>query len=55
MYRELAIKALEESDLCKGYRDYLLNELQKIEKIEKILQGNEIDRLWLIRKVIEDG
>ena len=36
-YYERALIALIDSDMCKGYRDYLLGELKKLEKIEQIV------------------
>lgn len=42
-YRELAIDALKESDICKGYRDYLLaileiTEDQALEELRHAVQ-----------------
>lgn len=36
-YREYAIEGLKQSDLCKGYIDYILDELAKLEQVEQIV------------------
>lgn len=36
-YKKLAIENFKLSDdMCRGYKDYLLDELEKLEKIEQI-------------------
>ena len=36
-YRERAIEHLKQGNLCKGYIDYFLSEMEKLEKIEQIV------------------
>lgn len=36
-YRECAIEHLKQGNLCKGYIDYFLSEMEKLEKIEQIV------------------
>lgn len=38
-YRECAIEHLKQGNLCKGYIDYILGEIEKIEKIEQIVNA----------------
>lgn len=38
-YRELAIEYLKQGNLCKGYVDYILGEMAKLEQIEKIVDA----------------
>ena len=35
-FHDYAIKALINSDICRGYKDYLLGELRKAEKIKAL-------------------
>lgn len=60
-YRECAIEHLKQGNLCKGYIDYILGEIDKLEKIEQIV--NSRDGFYLydnlppfqkIREVLED-
>lgn len=37
-YRECAIEHLKQVNLCKGYVDYILGEVEKLEKIEQIVE-----------------
>lgn len=58
-YRECAIEHLKQGNLCKGYVDYIIGEVEKLEKIEQIMNeyrnGNdmEYDYLAKIREVLE--
>ena len=36
-YRECAIEHLKQGNLCKGYIDYVLDEMEKLEKIRQIV------------------
>ena len=36
-YRECAIEHLKQGNLCKGYVDYIVGEVKKLEKIEQII------------------
>lgn len=36
-YRECAIEHLKQGNLCKGYVDYILDEMAKLENIEQIV------------------
>lgn len=68
-YRQNAINHLKTHLGCVGYRDYLVTELEKLEKIEKIitetenqhyeLQGKKVVMNSLaygkIREVVENG
>ena len=36
-YREYAIEHLKQGNLCKGYTDYILGEMAKLEQIERIV------------------
>lgn len=38
-YREYAIEHLKQGNLCKGYADYILGEMAKLEQIEQILDA----------------
>lgn len=40
-YRECAIEHLKQRNLCKGYIDYILGEIDKLEKIEQIINGSD--------------
>ena len=60
-YRECAIEHLKQGNLCKGYIDYILGEMDKLEKIEQIVKDHDNDRMpedfWYIdkiREVLED-
>lgn len=37
-YRECAIEHLKQYNLCKGYIDYILGEIDKLEKIEQVIK-----------------
>lgn len=37
-YRECAIEHLKQGNLCKGYVDYIVGEVEKLEKIEQIVE-----------------
>ena len=39
-YRELAIQHLKDNTLCRGYIDYLVGEMNKLEEIKKVI--NEV-------------
>ena len=60
-YRECAIEHLKQGNLCKGYVDYIVGEVEKLQKIEQIV--NSRDGFYLydnlppfqqIREVLED-
>ena len=36
-YRECAIEHLKQGNLCKGYVNYIVGEVEKLEKIEQII------------------
>jgi hypothetical protein len=38
-YRECAIEHLKQGNLCKGYVDYILGEMEKLEKIRQIVSA----------------
>ena len=40
-YREYAIEHLKQGNLCKGYVDYIVGEVEKLEKIEQIVKRTE--------------
>lgn len=42
-YREYAIEYLKQGNLCKGYVDYILGEMAKLEKIERIVGAYTTD------------
>lgn len=55
-YRELAIDALKESDICKGYKDYLLaileiTEYQALEELRHAVQVEHEEYEELKRKM----
>ena len=58
-YRECAIEHLKQGNLCKGYIDYILGEMDKLEKIEQIVsnydgsQASMIKQFSEIQKVLE--
>lgn len=43
-YRECAIEHLKQRNLCKGYIDYIVGEVEKLEKIEQIVNEVRIDK-----------
>ena len=55
-YRQNAINHLKTHLGCVGYRDYLVSELEKLDKIEQILNNgskeNGISSLNAIREVL---
>lgn len=40
-YRECAIEHLKQRNLCKGYIDYILGEMDKLEKVEQIIDSRD--------------
>lgn len=40
-YREWAIDYIKNRHLCKGYVDYIVSQLQKLEQIEQIIERTE--------------
>lgn len=58
-YRECAIEHLKQRNLCKGYIDYILGEIDKLEKIKQIINeynnGDDMEYEYLdkIRGVLE--
>lgn len=58
-YRECAIEHLKQGNLCKGYIDYILGEIDKLEKIKQIINeynnGDDMEYEYLdkIRGVLE--
>ena len=40
-YRECAIEHLKKGNLCKGYIDYILGEMDKLEKIKQIIDSRD--------------
>ncbi len=58
-YRECAIEHLKQGNLCKGYVDYIVGEVEKLEKIEQIINeynnGDDMEYEYLarIREVLE--
>ncbi len=58
-YRECAIEHLKQYNLCKGYIDYILGEIDKLEKIKQIINeynnGDDMEYVYLdkIRGVLE--
>lgn len=60
-YRECAIEHLKQGNLCKGYVDYIVGEVEKLEKIEQIIDSRDGFYLYdnlppfqQIREVLED-
>ena len=57
-YRQNAINHLKTHLGCVGYRDYLIAELEKLQKIEEIINTSNEDSdicLIQIKEVLEDG
>ena len=56
-FRQYAIDYIQNRHLCKGYVDYIVAELNKLDKIEQIvneeMQIMESDLLWKIKEVLE--
>ena len=56
-FRQYAINYIQNRHLCKGYVDYIVAELNKLDKIEQIvneeMQIMESDLLWKIKEVLE--
>lgn len=40
-YREYAIDYIKNRRLCKGYVDYIVSQLQKLEQMEQIIERTE--------------
>lgn len=40
-YRECAIEHLKQGNLCKGYVDHIVGEVEKLQKIEQIIKRTE--------------
>lgn len=56
-YREYAIEHLKQGNLCKGYVDYIVGEVEKLEKIEQIYRqwseiGDNAD-CWAFKEIRE--
>lgn len=43
-YRETCIDYVKKTMRCVGYRDYVVAELEKLDKIEQIVNGVRIDK-----------
>ena len=56
-YREACIDYVKKTMRCVNYRDYVVSELEKLGKIEQIvneeMQVIESDLLWKIKEVLE--
>ena len=56
-YRKCAVEHLKQGNLCKGYIDYILGEMDKLEKIEQIFKqwsdtGDNADS-WAFKEIKE--
>ena len=40
-YRQCAIDYIQNRHLCKGYVDYIVSQLQKLEQMEQIIERTE--------------
>lgn len=60
-YREACIDYVKKTMRCVGYRDYLVTELEKLDKIEQIIERTEgtigLDNYTVqqIKEVLENG
>ena len=60
-FRQCAIDYIKNRPLCKGYVDYIVSQLQKLEQIEQIIERTEgtlgLDNYTVqqIREVLEQG
>lgn len=52
-YRQNAIKHLKTHLGCVGYRDYLIAELDKLDKIEQIIDDCDLEA-WEVLKMIKE-
>ena len=57
-YREYAVEHLKQGNLCKSYVDYIVGEMEKLEKIKQIV--NEVQlyedcyrAIYKIKEVLE--
>ena len=60
-YREYAIEHLKQGNLCKGYTDYILCEMAKLEQVEQIVNSrdgfflyNNLPAFQQIKEVLEN-
>lgn len=60
-YREYAIEHLKQGNLCKGYVDYILGEMAKLEQIEQVVDAwnndasNSFSDMCKINEIIKQG
>ena len=56
-YEENVLDYIQNRRLCKGYVDYIVAQLNKLDKIEQIVNEEmrimESDLLWKIKEVLE--
>lgn len=52
-YRQCAIEHLKEGNLCKGYIDYILGEMDKLEQIEQIIDDCDLEAWEVLEKIKE--
>lgn len=52
-YREYAIEHLKQGNLCKGYVDYILDEMTKLEQIEQIIADYDGSTVSMIKQFSE--
>ena len=52
-YREYAIEHLKQGNLCKGYTDYILGEMAKLEQTEQIVADYDGSAVSMITQFSE--
>lgn len=52
-YKNACIMYLEQNMECAGYRDYLIAELEKLDKIEQIIDDCDLEA-WEVLKMIRE-
>ena len=52
-FRQCAIDYIKNRHLCKGYVDYIVSQLEKLEKIEQIIDDYDLEA-WEILEMIKE-
>ena len=52
-FRQYAINYIQNRHLCKGYVDYIVAELNKLDKIEQIIDDYDLEA-WEILEMIKE-
>ena len=52
-FRQCAIDYIKHRHLCKGYVDYIASQLEKLEKIEQIIDDCDLEA-WEILEMVKE-